>query len=202
MQQYLFRGKRKDNGEWVTGSVVIEYEGTHHIVFWVSKLIEPENNYWEQVEEMVEVVPETVGQFINFLDKREAKIFEGDIVKCYDYAEVDKIHIGIITETPPCYSLKIPGRLIYDTPCVKSWENDIYLDQWCNAGSIEVIGNIHDNPELLNPASGQAGINNVFDPKEQAAEGQEQATEQVAAAESAAQEQALEADAEEGGAEG
>ena len=155
MREYLFRGKQKDFEKWVTGSLTIEYDGTCHITVWVNELIEPENDFWEMVSETHEVLPETVGQSLNHCDKTEKIIFEGDIVKCYDYSAIDnawsldKIHIGVIEYTSPCYSLKIPGKLIYDTPCVKSWGKPVYLDYWCNAENLEVIGNIHDNPELL-----------------------------------------------------
>lgn len=205
--QQLFRGKRKDFGQWAEGSLTVEYDGRCHIHVWTNELVEPENNLWDMVDEFYEVIPETIGRFINMVDKSEKKIFEGDIVNCYDNSAkdndwgLDKMHVGVVTETPPCYSLKIPGKLIYDTPAVKQWKDDIYLDKWCNAENIEVIGNIHDNPELLNPASGTAGDNYMLDPNLQAAtaEGQE-----VAATESAAQDNAMEAtqDAEEGSTEG
>lgn len=139
------------------GSLNIEYDGTCHITYWKNELVEPENNLWEMVDEMEEVIPETVGQFIGMMDRSEQDIYEGDILKCYDNAAkdatwgLDKEHVGVIENTPPCYSLKIPGKLIYDTPCVKRRENDIYLSDWCNAENIEVLGNIHDNPELLTP---------------------------------------------------
>lgn len=155
-REIKFRGKSKETGNWVYGSLNIEFDGTTHIVYWVSKLLEPENNYHEMVHEMVEVAPETVGQYVEIKDtKNLMDIHEGDIVSCWDNAAkdpcwgLDKIHTGIITNTPPCYSLKIPGKLTYDGGSVKHWDNDVHLSEWCNAENIEVIGNIHDNPELI-----------------------------------------------------
>lgn len=150
-----YRGKRKDNERWIYGSLNIEFDGTCHICFWVSELLEPENNYYENVHKMSEVLPETVGVFIGMTDNDEKDIYSGDILKCYDSAALDKDwgldkqHIGIIEYTAPCFSLKIPGKLDYDGGAVKHWSNDIYLDKWCNAENIEKLGNIFDNPELL-----------------------------------------------------
>lgn len=73
------------------------------------------------------------------------------------------------------------------------------LKQYTGRDGIEVISNIHD----VNPAGGQSSVDNMLhDPNVKAAETNEQATEQQAAAESAAQDQATGADSEEGGAEG
>ena len=76
------------------------------------------------------VFPETVGQFTCLTDKNGKKIFEGDIVK-NDYG-----YIGQIVFKACSYYIE--------------WKSGNFtIDLYVMANSLEVIGNIHDNPELL-----------------------------------------------------
>lgn len=77
-----------------------------------------------------EVIPETVGQFTGMIDKNGVKIFEGDILHCIDNPTGIETGNYKVTFKNGCFKLKYT---LEDWP--KSW--------------IEVIGNIHDNPELL-----------------------------------------------------
>lgn len=155
MREIKFRGQRIDNKQWIYGSLSVEYDGSCSISYWESKLFEPENNYSEMVCVWHDVIPETVGQFTGIEDKNGIEIFENDILKCYDYSALDetwlldKIHTGIIEWTSPIYTLRVPGKIVYDTPCVKSYSEDVYLNYWDNSENKEVLGNIHETPELL-----------------------------------------------------
>ena len=151
MREILFRGKRVDNGEWVNGYFIKANHHWHeHGVHedWIA-VDTIQNGGWCNVRGKYAVAPETIGQYTGLTDKNGNKIFEGDIVKfgqnlyqitfeCGSFALLDKqgfiiAKIGGMNDR--CYSL----MNLYLECC---WE-----DNW--AYDIEVIGNIHDNPELL-----------------------------------------------------
>lgn len=123
MREILFRGKRKDNGEWVEGSLIkAKAENNKDALY----LIAPFTMFAFDVQE---VIPETVGQYTGLTDKNGTKIFEGDIIK----AMMDYGPAGF-------YERIVPIK----------WLNNVgYQWQYFDISTIEVIGNIHDNPELL-----------------------------------------------------
>ena len=115
----LYRGKRKDNGEWETGSlVVIRPDCSDQQTFIADKM----TGYHTLV------LPETVGQFTGLTDKNGVKIFEGDIVRYED-------DIGYVIYNGD------DARFLVDSP-------NMYISM-DYSNEFEVIGNIHDNPELL-----------------------------------------------------
>ena len=126
MREILYRGKRADNGEWVYGFLVKMW-GLYHII--------DQND--ENSAYMIK--PETVGQFTGLCDKNGKKIFEGDIVEFTDKFTHKKGRAEIVFEA---FKWKYSGCYYGGNPIV--W---LCIDD----GSIEfeVIGNIHDNPELL-----------------------------------------------------
>lgn len=79
----------------------------------------------------------TTGQFTGLKDREAKEIYEGDILKCWDNCVVEewsKYHIGCVVYIGLNFSLKI---------------KDNYLSSFYNSENILVIGNIHENPELL-----------------------------------------------------
>ena len=132
MREILFRGKRTDNGEWVYGYYVCLNRDLHRIYTGYA-----ETDCSAYYPEFYEVIPETVGQYIGVTDKNGKKIFEGDIVK---FGE----SIGIIYYDEGCFCVK-PNKPYWSR--ISNPAIDIVMNEYPN--EIEVVGNIHDKPELL-----------------------------------------------------
>ena len=125
MREFLLRGKRTDNGEWVKGYLYITHIGAHEIGSYDAEI---------NIERVTfDVIPETVGQYTGLTDKNGKRIFEGDIVSLVK-------HDGLIYKV-----VYVPCRYeLVNSKGVNCFVLDIYKSE-----NIEVIGNIHDNPELL-----------------------------------------------------
>lgn len=130
----LYHGKRKDNGEWVEGYYVYDESGqtTENPTAYICHLNTHPCGY-----SLIpyEVDPETVGQYTGLTDKNGKKIFEDDVLDCtsglYERCEV------IYNEFCSAFQLM----------CADGF-SDFFLCS-INHKEMEVIGNIHDNPELL-----------------------------------------------------
>lgn len=133
-REILFRGKRTDNGEWVEGHLIV-YPRTKRTKIMVWEWADLEFN-------AIEVRPETVGQFAGLTDKNGKRIFEGDIVRYFqrllggvDYEHKDPV-------------LFLEGGFTVGVYFLNNWLRD-GSNRNIQLEGIEVIGNIHDNPELL-----------------------------------------------------
>ena len=125
MREILFRGKRLDNGEWVEGYVYGCHDGTYDICDYNKEFNIERYGY--------EVMPSTIGQCIGLIDANGKKIFEGDIVNIF----YENKGTGVIEWDEDAAQFVIfADRLFVD-----------FNNRWTAA--IEIIGNIHDNPELL-----------------------------------------------------
>ena len=120
MREILFRGKDKFDGEWYAGSLSHDTKyGNCFIEVSVHQGITKE------------VIPETVGQFTGLTDKNGKRIFEGDIVNV-ENALVRGIFAVEYCGISACFIVSHGERR--------------YFLGGCNC---KIIGNIHDNPELL-----------------------------------------------------
>ena len=134
--RYLFRGKTEISERWVVGDLV-QWSGDDMCIC-------EEDNSTEKKQ--YAVIPETVGQYTGLKDKNGNKIFEGDIVK-YKYSSsfISNIEDGeYITEE--IKTVKFCDGRFYPIPFVEDCADSYYS---YGLFDFEVIGNIHDNPDLL-----------------------------------------------------
>ena len=96
-----------------------------------------------------EVIPETVGQYTGLNDKNGKMIFEGDVVELTDENNDIKWTAIVVFGNP--YGTYFWGWNLMYVGVKPKVNTDILLwvDMEENGAFIEVIGNIHDNPELL-----------------------------------------------------
>ena len=127
MREIKFRGKRIDNGEWMFGDLSTKNSLN-------TTLIYPEG--WLDVE----VDPSTVGQYTGLEDKNGTEIYEGDIIRHHD---------DILSEV--FYNTAHCAYLLQDISGNRNKCQCDRLGSYCSLW-IEVIANIHDNPELLGGA--------------------------------------------------
>lgn len=167
MRDILFRGKRKDNGYFVYG-----YYGEFHN----RPLIPGENScqifevcenchmfgsmiggFWREVER------ETVGQFSGWTDKKDQKIFEGDIVELESHGYIPTLERGVVVFKDGCFGIEYQSAVARKFGWDKTFHRIGTISEWRDMGAsgtitytYEVIGNIYDNPELL-----EKGANNA-----------------------------------------
>lgn len=130
-REILFRGKRLDNGEWAEGFYmevqhVKDKSHVHTFILQKDKCLETGG----PPDFMVEVDPSTVGQYTGLTDKNGVKIFEWDML--YDPHE-NMIYIVEWSSEKAMFQMAHDWR-----------RRNMEFSPYC-----EVIGNIHDNPELM-----------------------------------------------------
>ena len=133
MREILFRGKRTCNNEWVEGGFHSRF-GKAYII-GISKT--------ERIDG-TEVIPETVGQYTGLTDKHGKKIFEGDIILFEDESPTNYEYHDC-TEMR-CGEVRLDDGEFHLTNRIAVEMGDLIYD-----GKLDgvIIGNIHDNPELL-----------------------------------------------------
>jgi uncharacterized phage protein (TIGR01671 family) len=145
MRTIRFRGKRLNGDGWIYGDI-IQYpdDGSVEIV--------------ENYNEMAWVDPATVGQFTGQFDKNGKDIYEGDIIR--RFSNINRISDPNLTDREPEYMTAFI-EYIQGIYRVSSKEFPVggcgaFNYSESNAAyNIEVIGNIHDNSELLNSESNE-----------------------------------------------
>ncbi len=151
LDSILFRGKTED-GKWIEGSGIAIDTRFGHVT-----IIHRQGN---NLSQHTEVIPETVGRVTGLLDAEDKKIWEGDIVELiggtcdfllcgiYNYQRHEKGAKLVVQKLKSGFTLRLP---------VHAFKNDIpnivgnvdNYNFWNHQRSLRVIGNIHDNPDLL-----------------------------------------------------
>ena len=128
MRTIKYRGQRVDNGKWVYGDLIHITKDFKKIVLIID---------WATKQIAIEVNPETVGQFPVLTDKRGVEIYEGDIIRfCDDLPNYSDYIVKYDEE-----------RMIW---IADGAVGDYMEDLWeLECEFVRVIGNIHDNPEML-----------------------------------------------------
>ena len=138
MREILFKGKT-DKNEWVEGYFE-KYNGCSYINLQTERL----NSGGYPIREFVEVIPETVGQYTGLTDNNGKKIFEGDIGRYKQTDGAKENGKPIICTGVVLYNEKTASFAVES----KDEKGRKYLDYF-PVKDFEIIGNIHDNPELL-----------------------------------------------------
>lgn len=133
MRTINFRGKRVDDGGWVYGDFCnYKFDGMDETIpcIHIGNLGYIKNAFYQ-------VDPNTVGQVSGLLDKNGKEIYEHDIVRYYDDIEDELVNSHVIYHKESCSFCVAPTELCGDyIGLAAHWQ-------------FEVLGNIHDNPEML-----------------------------------------------------
>lgn len=148
MREIFFRGKRKDNSKWIESSTLFRIGKDVYMLQPVNAEITYDSNYnitaiIGRKAIMVEVIPETVGQYTGEKDKNGKRIFERDIIR-----NIDDSDIGVVKWYSEHGAFMI--RRISDNQIFWAFDNDF--------SKVEIVGNIYDNLELIE--SDDAAIDN------------------------------------------
>jgi len=149
-RQYLFRGKENKTGKWIEGSLISLYKDIAEI-FYIKNITKQQG-----IETAcIYVIPETIGQFIGMLDKNGNRIFEGDVVKVlydpnsFNYMGISERNqyyfnaIVVYNEFNARFGMKKTHK------SKKNSRNKNYYFSDLQICEIEIIGNIFDNPKLI-----------------------------------------------------
>lgn len=147
MREILFRGKRIFGDGWAYGSYyhyrTFEYDLNERHTIMECK--EPVNAI--ATIEHVEVDPSTVGQYTGLTDKNGKRIFEGDVVEGHCHSAwshgLQRCEVAY-------------GRDGFEARNhIEGLDSDYYTYRVLFSKDVVVIGNVHDNPELLDGENGE-----------------------------------------------
>ena len=141
-ERFLFRGKREDNGEWVEGFLSKSRGENKQLELCIDH--EEKGVMCSSI-----VIPETVGQCTGLKDKNGKPIFEGDVVKLTDTNNNIEWKAYVVFGNPYGefnwgWNLMYIGEKTKVDTDILLWTEMEETGAYC-----EVIGNVYDNPKLL-----------------------------------------------------
>ena len=145
MREILFRGKT-NKGEWVQGSLILA--DNYCCILEKEENLHPidvpylNGEYGTFDGGATPIIPKTIGQYTGLTDKNGKKIFEGDICRFREWTNGDMCWIGKVYYEYQQFVISGNKNKECETPFTLAMSRFI-------PENIEVIGNIHDNPELL-----------------------------------------------------
>lgn len=151
MREILFKAKRKDNGEWIEGSLIdLDIDSGYCYIVPAFKNASTLPINWLIADRMILVDPETICRFTGRCDKNGKRTWENDIIK-YHFGEIyAPIKYG-------CYQNCFDAQKTEHVGFYVDWTGDEYLRKdlgyWIDMVYAMPVGNIFDQPELLREKS-------------------------------------------------
>lgn len=162
MRKILFKAKREDNGEWITGGSIIQFLDNGEMSFYMpnfnEKCICVHDEKTDNIEKFehgifYKIKPETICQYTGINDKDGNQIFENDIVQ-YIHIKYPEPYLEPISIKPTKYKGNykvefVNTKFTYGLRLRKKSIHFPITKSSIDNHGVKIIGNIFDNPELL-----------------------------------------------------
>lgn len=165
-EERLCRGKRLDNGQWAQGYIVEQNTPEYHAYIITDFCAEVDDRHVDILEcDIHEVGPDTVGRNTGLKDRNGKRIFEGDVLQFGER----RLMVWWNGEDFQWQAKSIRGYDVIHYELFGGWDwtninlGDIYAEVPITGDmTTEIIGNIHDNPELMEPGRGGENHGKTF----------------------------------------